>query len=572
VEHGGIINDMAICIVVAWLLAVGAQWLKQPVILAYIVGGFLIGPEMFRLITNPDSLDTISTLGLILLMYMIGLEIDLKKVAGAGRVITLTAVVQIVGGCLLGLLFFNFTFPLTGGNLDPLYMAVAVTLSSTVIIVKLLYDKREMDTLPGRLTVGILVVQDIFAILFLALQPNLNDPKLGLLAASLGKVALLVALAFVASRFALPPIFRSVAQLPELVVVGALAWCLMVAGIASRMHLSPALGALVAGVGISTFPYTLDVAAKVTSLRDFFVTLFFVTLGMTIPKPTTYFLAWSLFLCAFVWASRFATVFVPLHRMKLGHRASLLPTIYLAQVSEFSLVIMALGLESRQVSPNAHGVVAYAFVILAVVTTYLMPRSDELMKRASLMLSDANVPDLSEDTRFLTRPEKNPKIFLLGFAWTASSLIEEIRRHSPDWLNELAVIDFNPHATEGLRQRGIHVRYGDISQRDTLVHAGVGEAEIILCTLPNTVLRGTSNHRLLLQLREINPKATIIMQAELLSNVPKLYAAGADYVQVTRRLEAIELRSIIQAIRDRMLWQKKEDQDRELANRDEVIP
>ena len=571
-EHGGIINDMAICMVVAWLLAVGAQWLKQPPILAYLVAGFIIGPEALQLTTDPVSLATISDLGLILLMYMIGLEIDVKQVISAGRVITVAAFTQIIGGFLLGWWFLKFAFPLTPGKLDPLYLAVALTLSSTVIVVKLLYDKREMDSLPGRLTVGVLVVQDIFAILFLALQPTLQHPQLSIILASLVKVGLLVAFTFVASRFALPALFRSVARLPELVVVGALAWCLLVAGIASKMGLSPALGALAAGVGISTFPYTLDVVAKVTSLRDFFVTLLFVSLGMTIPSPTAYFVAWALVLCAFVWVSRFATVFVPLYRMKLGHRASLLPTIYLAQVGEFSLVILTLGLASGHVSKEAQGIVAYAFAILSVVTTYLMPRADDLMKRISRLLRNIKIRDLDEHPQFLTSPKTTPKIFLLGFAWAASSLIEEMRRQSPDLLSDVAVIDFNPHANDGLRQRGIHVKYGDISQRDTLVHAGVGEAEIIICTLPNTVLRAVTNHKLLLQLREINPKAKIIMQAELLTDVPKLYTAGADYVQVARHLQAIELCGIIDAIHSRTLLEKKEEQDRQLSNRDEVIP
>jgi len=178
VEHS-IINDMAICIVVAWLMAVGAQIFKQPLILAYLVAGFAVGPEGISLIGNQENIQTISKLGLILLLFMIGLEIDLKKVLSAGRLITFTGLTQIVGGCLLGVLVFKLFFPSGGGKLDALYLAVAGALSSTVIIVKILYDRRELDTLPGRLTLGILILQDIFAIIFLALQPNLSNPAIG---------------------------------------------------------------------------------------------------------------------------------------------------------------------------------------------------------------------------------------------------------------------------------------------------------------------------------------------------------------------------------------------------------
>jgi len=153
-------------------------------------------------------------------------------------------------------------------------------------LIKLLYDKRELDTAAGRLTVGVLVLQDLFAIFFLALQPDLRSPALGVLAVSLGKVGIIIAVAFPVSRFVLPPLFNAVARLPELVQVGALAWCFLVAGLASILGLSREMGALIAGVALSTFPYTLDVVAKVTSLRDFFVTLFFVALGMEIPAPS----------------------------------------------------------------------------------------------------------------------------------------------------------------------------------------------------------------------------------------------------------------------------------------------
>jgi Kef-type K+ transport system membrane component KefB len=572
-EHGtDLVNDMAICILVAWLLAVIAHRLKQPLILAYLVAGFLIGPSAIRLINNPESLDTISGLGLILLMYMIGLEIDMHKVIASGRVITITAAAQILGGFFLCLLFFLFLFPHTGTDLDPLYLSVAASLSSTVIIVKILYDKRELETLPGRLTLVILVLQDVFAILFLAVQPNLDHPSFGVIFKSLEEVALLILIAFTASRYGLPYLFRGIARLPELVVVGALAWCFTIAGVADRLHLSAPLGALIAGVAISTFPYSLDVTAKITSLRDFFVTLFFVSLGMTIPMPTPYYLAWSVVFCIFLVVSRFVTICWPLNRMKRGHRASILPAINLSQVSEFSLVIMSIGVSSRHVSKNAQGVTAYAFVILAVVSTYIMMRSDTLMKRVSLILSDLNVRDLDENTIFLKRPEKPPDIILLGFAWTASSLLEEIRRLQPGWLREIAVIDFNPEAATGLHARGIHVKYGDVSQRDTLVHAGVGEARVIVCTLPNTVLRGTDNLRLLQELREINPTAKIIMQAELLSDVPKLYQEGADFVQIARLLQAVELVSIIDFARARRLAEKREEQAKELEGRDEVIP
>src|SRR5262249_39674890 len=161
-----------------------------------------------------------------------------------------------------------------GGKFDALYLCVACALSSTVIIVKVLYEKRELDTLPGRITLGVLVLQDIFAILFLAVQPSLGNLEISVILLSIGRVAALVATAL--SRYVLPRLFHQIARRPELLLLGALAWCFLIGEVAEKLGLSREMGSLVAGVALSTFPYALDVTAKVTTLRDFFITLFFV--------------------------------------------------------------------------------------------------------------------------------------------------------------------------------------------------------------------------------------------------------------------------------------------------------
>ena len=324
---------------------------------------------------SPTRIDiqTISAIGLSLLLFMIGLEIDLKKMLSAGRVITLTAGTQILGCVLLGWLVFGLLGP-AQNHLEALYLAVAAAMSSTVIIVKILYDKRELETLAGRVTLGVLVLQDIATILFLAVQPNLKNPSAGVMVVALGNVMLLLAVAFLASRFVLPPVFKFIARLPELVLVGALAWCFALAGFADYLKLSTAMGALIAGVMISTFPYTLDVAAKVTSLRDFFVTLFFVGLGMVIPLPTGAYVLWTLFLCLVLIVQPARHRFSGVYSMRQGYRVSLLPAINLCQMSELSLVLLALGKASGDVSDNIIGIAAFAFSFLAVGSTYAILR------------------------------------------------------------------------------------------------------------------------------------------------------------------------------------------------------
>ncbi|MEI9895422.1 MAG: cation:proton antiporter [Chthoniobacter sp.] len=329
-----LIRDITMCIAAAWLLGLVAQFLRQPILLAYLAGGFALGPAGFKFIESAESIQAIAELGLILLLFMIGLEIDLKKILSAGRSITLTALVQIGSGVVLGIVFFRcLGFGLGGGQWDALYLAIAGALSSTVIIVKVLYDKQELDTQTGRVTLGVLVLQDLAAILFLAVQPNLERLAPSILLLSLVRVVVLIAATLAVSRYVLPAIFRRVARSPELMQVGALAWCFLVGELGERLHLSREMGALVAGVALSTFPYALDVTAKVTSLRDFFITLFFVGLGMQIPMPTGSLVGWALVFAAFVVLTRGLTVFIPLYLMRQGLRMSIIPAINLSQVS-----------------------------------------------------------------------------------------------------------------------------------------------------------------------------------------------------------------------------------------------
>jgi Kef-type K+ transport system membrane component KefB len=569
-EHG-LVNDIAICIIAAWIVAVALHALKQPLLLAYLVAGFAIGPHGLKWVTNAQDIQIISEIGLALLLFMIGLEIDLKKMLSAGRVITFTAAAQILGCVLAGWLVFYFVGP-AENRLEALYLAVAAAMSSTVIIVKILYDKRELETLAGRITLGVLVLQDIAVILFLALQPNLKNPAAGPLAQALGNVILLLSVAFLASRFVLPPVFKLVARLPELVLVGALAWCFAMAGFAAWLGLSTAMGALIAGVMISTFPYTLDVVAKVTSLRDFFVTLFFVGLGMKIPLPTWGYLLWAIFFCLFLIGSRLGTVFPILYSLRQGYRVSLLPAVNLCQMSELSLVLLALGAASGDVSPNIIGIAAFAFAFLAVGSTYAILKNDLLLRKASPWLNKMDLHDLDQTVFIAASDEKSKRIGLLGFSWTASSLIEEIQREQPALLAEITVVDFNPLVHSRLRQRGVRAIYGDITQRDVLLHAGLAQSEIIICSLPNTVLRGANNLKILRQIRELNPTAHIVVHAELLSDIPALYAAGASYVSAPRLLEAADLLHAIEAAEKKLLEDKRTAQLEQMQARHEVIP
>jgi Kef-type K+ transport system membrane component KefB len=510
------------------------------------------------------------------MLFMIGLEIDLKKNVRAGSVILVTSACQIVGTFVIALgLFVAMGLTLGGGKFDALYLAAAVALSSTVIIVKVLYDKFELDTLPGRITLGVLVLQDLFAIMFLAIQPSLNDLQIDVVLLSLVRVGVLITAALLISRFTLPHLFQLIARQPELVLVGALAWCFAVAEFAEFLGLSREMGALVAGVSLSTFPYALDVTAKVTSLRDFFITLFFVAVGMIIPLPTWSIVGLVIVIIAFTLGSRFVTVFPPLYVMRQGIRASLLPAINLAQISEFSLVLIQVGVQSEQVGPQTASAASTAFVILAVLSTFFIMRSDAISRGAIPLFKRFGLSDLDEthaEAEPQTPDERKRRIVILGFYQAASSFLAELERTHAALVEQVFVVDFNPTVYHALKARGVRVHYGDIAHADTLAHAGIADAEIVISSVPDTLLKGTSNERLVRLIRASNPGAKIIATADVLSETQTLYAAGADYVTIARLNQAEELVEVVTAAEAGLIDDMRSRLEARLRDRREILP
>ena len=573
-----LIRDITLCILFAWGIGLLAHFSRQPLILAYLIAGFFIGPFGMGWVKSQESISVISELGLIFMLFMIGLEIDLKKIIRAGKVILFAGAGELLGGCLIGIAFFaGIGLAIGGGRFDAVYLCVACALSSTVIIVKVLYEKRELDTLPGRITLGVLVLQDIFAILFLAVQPSLANLQASVILLSIGRVAVLVAAALLVSRYVLPRLFHQIARRPELILLGALAWCFLVAETAERLSLSREMGALIAGVSLSTFPYALDVTAKVTTLRDFFITLFFVALGMTIPVPGLSVIGLALMIAAFTVVSRLVTTFAPLYLMKQGLRASLLPAINLAQISEFSLVVIQTGVADHHIAADTANAASFAFVVLAVLSTFAMTRSDEITRWAIGPLKRIGLRDLDHGSGHGEEGHEGGhgearRIVILGFFRAASALLAEIERQAPVLLEQITVVDFNPNVYQTLLSRGLHVIYGDISSADTLLHAGIGKSEIIILSVPDSLLKGATNEKLVRHVRALNPTALIVATADLLADVGELYEAGASYVTVTRLSDAHELFTVIEAAQAGLLADKRAELDQRLGERREVLP
>ncbi|HEX6588407.1 MAG TPA: cation:proton antiporter [Longimicrobiales bacterium] len=564
--HADILIQIAIAIVAATLGGLLARVLHQPLILGYLIAGVVVGPlEGFGWIDAHD-IEPIAELGLILLLFMIGLEIDLRKLAQTGGATVAVGLGQFAICALLG---FGFA-PLIGfDGIDAIYIAVAAALSSTMIVVKILYDKAELDTGPGRITLAILVFQDLWAIAFLALQPTLQDPDVVILLFSLLKGAGLVAFAFLMSGWVLPPVFRSAAKSPELMLIGALGWCFLMVFGSAQLGLSREMGALIAGVSLSTFPYNLNVIAKVISLRDFFLTLFFVTLGALIPRPSTEILGAALALSAFLVASRFLSITPILHFMKQGNRVAFIPALNLSQISEFSLVICTLGIGYGQIGEDVRVVVILTFAITSVLSTYGLTYNYQIFRALNPLLVRLGLRDLGHEDE--ASGGRAHDVVLLGLYRDGSSLIHELLAREPGMRERIGVIDFNPAVKERLDELGIHAVYGDISHGDTLHHADVHHAKVLVSTIPDAMLRGTSNARLLEELEHLAPNAVHVVTADDFTLARELYDAGATFVYVPRLMGAAELADVVMAALDGDVGPRRQAARAALEHRVEVL-
>jgi Kef-type K+ transport system membrane component KefB len=569
-----LLTAISFSIIAAAILALVARSVKQPLILGYILGGALLGPNVgFGVVSDKASIDLISEIGLILLLFIIGLELSIPRLLQTGRTIIGSGLSQFPLCAILSWFVVGPIAALTGGHFDRLYLAVTLSLSSTLIVVKLLSDKFEMGTLGGRITLGILIFQDIWAIAFLALQPNLNALNPGPLVASLAAGVGVVVGAAALSRWILPGLYRAIAKSPEMVLVASMAWCFLVAGTADKLGLSKEMGALIAGMTIASFPYGTEVIGRLSGVRDFFVTLFFVALGLKIPAPSLDLVLLACLVAVFVVLSRFASIFAIFAGLRLDTRTAGVVAINLSQISEFSLVIVTLGAEYGHVSERLGSLVLYAMLLMSVTSTYTTLFNHEIATWVARGLELTGIPrwfgarkDDGEGTAH--EAEHRHDLFLLGVSREGLALIEHMERTRPLMKSRIAAVDFNPETLERLRTAGVEAHYGDIANPETLQHAGIGGAAVVVSSISDWFLKGTDNRRLLRQARSLAPQAQIIVTADTLAAAEGLYAEGADYVLLPSALSAEHLYTLLSEDASRSLAEARRQQARDLFRKE----
>ncbi|TVP75521.1 MAG: portal protein [Puniceicoccaceae bacterium] len=377
-----LVNNLGLIVITAAVFALLGRIIRMPSIILYIAAGLVLGP-LTGLMQVDDALDLIAHVGIALLLFLVGLELSLDKIRDVGKVAVAAGIGQVVftasGGFVLCLLL-DFTV------MESVFLSVALTFSSTVVVVKLLDQKGDLNKLYGRIAVGIFLVQDLVVILVLTILAGLgqgdevNFANIGIgLAKAFGGMALLLTIALVASKYALPRPFAWAARSPDTIFVWALFWCFLVVGLAGVFELSLEIGAFLAGIALAQLPYNDDLRRRFHPLMNFFIAVFFVTLGIQMDLSAAH-ENWisAVVLSLFVIIGNPVIFIVIISRMSYSELTSFRTSVTVAQISEFSFIFATAGVASGLIGNDILSIVAVVGIVTITTSAYMILYSDPL--------------------------------------------------------------------------------------------------------------------------------------------------------------------------------------------------
>ncbi len=385
IEDLSLLRDLSLIVIAGAVGTVLGRWARIPAIVVYLLAGLLLGPAL-GLVAIDHTLEIISELGIALLLFLVGLELSLNKVRDVGKVAVLAGIGQVIftaaGGIILSL-------SLGYGMIESLFIATALTFSSTVVVVKLLDQKGDLNKLYGRIAVGIFLVQDLVVIVILTFLAGLMaDPAggeadwssvaIGILGA-FGGMALILGLALLSARYLLPRPFHWAARSPDTLFIWALAWCFGMVLLAELLGLSLEIGAFIAGLALAQLPYNDDLRRRLHPLMNFFVAVFFVTLGIRTELGEAL-QAWptALILSLFVLIGNPLIFLIIITRMNYKERTAFFTSVTVAQISEFSFIFAAMGVASGMIGSEILSIIALVGVATIVLSAYMIQYCEQL--------------------------------------------------------------------------------------------------------------------------------------------------------------------------------------------------
>lgn len=517
--HIGAFEQLAAILVVSALAALLAVLLRQPILLGLLIAGIALGPGVLGLVRIDESITLLAEVGIALLLFLVGLKLDVRIVARLGPVALVVGLAQIVLTFLLGL-GIAAAFGRTG--IAAIYLGLALTFSSTVVVVKLLTDVRMIDRLHGRLAVGILVIQDIVVVLaMIALTATAGDGALaiGEFVGVLLRGVVFVLASLVLGRFVATPTMHLLGRQAELLVLGAIAWAVSFGALSTILGFSAEVGAFLAGMTLASTPYREAISGRLTPLRDFLLLFFFIEIGAGIdPASLRAGLPIALTLSA---AALIAKPIIVTGLLSLaGHRqkVSLATGITLAQISEFSLILVALGVAQGSVGSDIAGIVTTTALITIAVSSQMIARTERLVGRLSSRLPRLERRVAGHAT-FEDGPPLRPDVIVVGLGRFGSTVVEELL----DRGERVVGVDFDPRAVaEG--RLGIPILYGDADDPSLGEHLPLEGSRWVVSTLRSL----EANLTLVRSLRLNGYPGAIAVASEDPADCERLRAAGAD--------------------------------------------
>lgn len=522
--------DLTVIICLAAALSLVFRLLKQPEILAYILTGIIIGSFHLFQSSGQDMLQTMSQVGVTLLLFMVGLEIRVSDFFSIGKSLILAALGQVVLTFLAG---FAISTVLGLNLISSFYIATALTFSSTIVVVKILSDKRELHSLYAKFSVGILLAQDILAIGLLMFLSGFSVNATGLdflmnVLLILSKGVILVGLVILLSKQVFPKIIESISKSPETLFLASLAWVFGLAAVISSPYIgfTIEIGGFLAGLALANSIANYQIIAKAKTLRDFFIVIFFVLLGIQMSFGSIYaVLIPAIVLSIFVILVKPFLVIIVMAALGYRKRTAFLTGLSLSQISEFSLILIFIGYKLGAFDQSVVSLVTLVGLISFFVSSYALINSKALyrffagklnfLERESVKKEEiAKEEDRMEDLQ--------DHVVVVGGDQMGESILEALE----DMDIPVVVVDFDPKVVKKLEEKKVHRLFGDIADLDIQERAKLDEAKMVISTIPDI----EDNLLLLKELKHENRKAKIVVMALDSRDAKILYKEGADYV------------------------------------------
>ena len=535
----------SLILIVASVIAYFVRLIKQPLILAYIFTGIILS----QFLAGSSSIETIrffSELGIAFLLFLVGIELSFKDVKHVGRTSLITGIGQIIFTFIIGYLITKYL--LNFSVIESVYISIALTFSSTIIIVKLLSEKQDLQSLYGRISVGFLLVQDFVAIIILiilaALQQGASVQETMFLV--ILKAALFLLFVYLFSRYILTNLFNRIAKSSELLFLASIALPFLFIIISRYLGFSIEIGAFLAGLSLANLPYKLEISNKVKPLRDFFITLFFVILGTQLIINQANLLAPAILLSLFVLIGNPLIVTILMGLLGYTKRTSFYAGLTVAQISEFSLILAFLGLKLNHINENIVSLITLVGIITITLSVYMIHYNHKLYNFLMPYLGIFEKKETIEGKYEITEKfSKHTVIFgchRLGYQIV--DLLKSLKR-------KIIVVDFDPVIIEKLNNDNITAIYGDLGDIDVLEKLNLKESEFVISTIPNL----EDNMNLIKKVRNLNNKVKVIVTAQQNDEAFDLYKSGADYVILPHTLSGERVADILRiAIKDKRIF------------------